>query len=72
MEANLTKFSGTDIPRRMGRPPMHVKETKVRLTDEQRGRIESLVGKSRMAAFIREAVDNELKRRERQKPDKPE
>ena len=69
MEANLTNFSGTDIPRRMGRPPMHVKETKVRLTDEQRGRIEALVGKSRMATFIREAVENELKRRERQKPE---
>lgn len=53
-----------------GRPSLGVKQTMVRLTDEQRGRIESLVGKSRMAAFIREAVDNELKRRERQKPDK--
>lgn len=70
MEADLTKFSGTDIPRRMGRPPLHVKETKVRLTDEQRRRIEALVGQSRMAAFIREAVENELKRRERQKPEK--
>jgi hypothetical protein len=69
MEADLTKFSGTDIPRRMGRPPLHVKETKVRLTDEQRRRIEALVGQSRMAAFIREAVENELKRRERQKPE---
>lgn len=48
----------------MGRPPLHVKETKVRLTDEQRQRIEALVGQNRMAAFIREAVENELERRE--------
>lgn len=44
---------------------MNVKETKVRLTDEQRERIEALVGKNRMAEFIREAVERELKRRER-------
>lgn len=48
----------------MGRPPLNVKETKVRLTDEQRQRIEALVGPNRMAAFIREAVENELERRE--------
>lgn len=48
----------------MGRPPLNVKETKVRLTDEQRQRIEALVGKSRMATFIREAIDRELERRE--------
>lgn len=65
MEARLTKFSGTDIQRRMGRPPLHVKETKVRLTDDQRRRIEALVGANRMAAFIREAVEAELKRREK-------
>jgi predicted DNA-binding protein len=42
---------------------MHVKETKVRLTEETRQRIEALVGPNRMAAFIRDAVENELKRR---------
>jgi len=52
----------------MGRPPLKVKETKVRLTDSQRARIESLVGKNRMAQFIREAVEAELERRERAKP----
>lgn len=50
----------------MGRPPLNVKETKVRLTDEQRQRIEALLGPNRMAAFIREAVENELDRREKQ------
>lgn len=48
----------------MGRPPLNVKETKVRLTDEQKSRIAALVGGSKMAAFIREAVDRELERRE--------
>ena len=46
----------------MGRPPMNVKETKVRLTNEQRQRIIALVGDQRMAAFIREAVDEKLER----------
>lgn len=64
----LTNFSGTDTPTRMGRPPLNVKETKVRLTDEQRQRIESLVGPNRMAAFIREAIEAELKRRENKHP----
>jgi|GWRWMinimDraft_8_1066016.scaffolds.fasta_scaffold12714_2 predicted DNA-binding protein len=52
----------------MGRPPLSIKsgtvETKVRLTDEARQRIEALVGPNRMAVFIREAVDAELARRE--------
>jgi len=60
----LTNFSGTVTPPRMGRPPLNVKETKVRLTDEQRHRIEALVGPNRMAAFIREAIEAELERRE--------
>ena len=50
----------------MGRPSLDVKETKVRLTHDARTRIEALVGPNRMAAFIREAVDNELKRREQE------
>lgn len=49
----------------MGRPPMNVKETKVRLPLETRERIEALVGPNRMAEFIREAVERELKRREK-------
>jgi predicted DNA-binding protein len=47
---------------------MHVKETKVRLTDEMRARIEALVGPNRMAAFIREAIENELRKRENEAP----
>lgn len=49
----------------MGRPPMQVKPTVIRLSVEAIERIEALVGKNRMAEFIREAVEKELKRRER-------
>ena len=63
-EESLTGYEGTGISRRMGRPSLNVKETKVRLTEAQRDRIEALVGANRMATFIREAVDNELERRE--------
>lgn len=38
--------------------------TGVRLTEDVRHRIEALVGPNRMAVFIREAIENELKRRE--------
>lgn len=48
----------------MGRPPLNVRETKVRLSEEARLRIEALVGPNRMANFIREAIENELARRE--------
>jgi len=48
----------------MARPSLNVKETKIRLTPEMRERIEALVGPKRMAAFIREAVERELQRRE--------
>lgn len=48
----------------MGRPPLNVKATLVRLTEDVRTRIEALVGPNRMANFIREAIENELARRE--------
>jgi len=51
----------------MGRPPLNVKETKVRLTPETRERITALVGPNRMAIFIREAIEEELMRREQAK-----
>lgn len=49
----------------MGRPPLNVKPTVVRLADDVRRRIVALVGENRMAAFIREAVEAELRRREK-------
>lgn len=52
---------------RMGRPPLGVKPTTVRLPVEFFDRIEAVAGKNRAAAFIREAVENELERREGKK-----
>jgi hypothetical protein len=64
----LTDFPLTDSPKRMGRPPLSkdsgTKLTGVRLTDELRARIEAVVGPNKMAVFIREAIENELARRE--------
>ncbi len=48
----------------MGRPPLHVKPTIVRLTEDVIGRIEALVGPNKRSAFIREAIEAELERRE--------
>lgn len=64
-----TKLTGTNDPAigvRMGRPPLNVRETKVYLTEEQIERVKALVGTYGMSKFIREAVDNELQRREAQ------
>lgn len=66
--APLTNFPGTVSGSRMGRPPLGVKETKVRLTLDQIARIDAIAGPNRMAQFIRDAVENELKRREAEKP----
>jgi predicted transcriptional regulator len=52
----------------MGRPKMGVKATTVRLPDDVMARIDAVAGANRRAEFIREAVDRELKRRERTKP----
>lgn len=48
----------------MGRPPLNVKPTLIRLSVDTIERIEALVGPQKMAEFIREAVERELKRRE--------
>lgn len=64
----MTEFPVSDTAPRMGRPPLNVKPTLVRLSDDVRRRIEALVGAQRMAAFIREAIENELKRREADSP----
>lgn len=52
----------------MGRPPLKLKETKVRLSPAMRDRIKALVGNYGVAAFIREAIENELARREADQP----
>lgn len=56
-----------DTQAAMGRPPLGMKPTTVRLPVETVRKIEALVGNRRVASFIREAVENELRRRE--KPD---
>jgi hypothetical protein len=66
METILTNIPVPDIPRRMGRPPLGIKPTQVRLSEEVRERIRELVGDNGMAQFIREAIERELKRREKQ------
>jgi hypothetical protein len=48
----------------MGRPPLGMKPTTVRLSVDTIRRIEARVGNRRLAVFIREAVENELSRRE--------
>ena len=67
----MTEFPIAVIRRDVGRPPLNdnplnTKPTMVRLTVAVRQRIEALVGPNRMAVFIREAVEAELKRRERE------
>ncbi len=64
----MTELPIAVTPGRMGRPPLNVKPTMVRLTEAVRARIIALVGPNRMAEFIREAIERELKRRERQPP----
>ena len=56
-----------DTQAAMGRPPLGMKPTTVRLPVETIRKIEALVGNRRVASFIRDAVENELRRRE--KPD---
>lgn len=68
----MTEIPISDIAPRMGRPPLNkdsvTKATLVRLTCETFDRIDAQAGPNKRAEFIREAVEAELKRRERQKP----
>jgi Arc/MetJ-type ribon-helix-helix transcriptional regulator len=50
---------------RMGRPPLNVKPTQVRLDVADQERIDELRGPGRRAEFIREAVKEKLKREEK-------
>ena len=49
----------------MGRPPLGIISTTVRLPKAVLERIDALRGPNRRAEFIREAVERELKRHER-------
>lgn len=63
-----------DTPPRMGRPPLgekaeHTVMTPVRFPAATLARIEAAAGKGKRAHFIRQAVENELSRRESQAPE---
>ena len=62
MKLDIVPVADTD--QAMGRPPLGMKPTTVRLPVETIRRIEALVGNRRLASFIREAIENELRRRE--------
>jgi predicted DNA-binding protein len=53
----------------MGRPPLSKKsetvKTTIRMTEEIRDRIAAVTDENGIAEFIREAIERELKRRER-------
>jgi hypothetical protein len=76
-EINVKDLQDFPIPKsrgrtsRMGRPPLGVKPTQVRLSAELRARIEAMVGKHRMGQFLREAAEAELLRREAAGDTKP-
>lgn len=53
--------------RPMGRPPLRVKPTVVRLPHGMAERIDKIAGKNRRAKFLREAAERELKRLEKPK-----
>ncbi|MBB4955528.1 putative DNA-binding protein [Agrobacterium vitis] len=46
----------------MGRPPLNMKITTIRLPEETLKQIDALVGQHRRPVFIREAVERELER----------
>lgn len=48
----------------MGRPPLNVKSTNIRLPEGLGERIDKLVGRQRRAAFIREVLEREVARLE--------
>lgn len=67
----MTHLPVSDTRKTMGKPPLNrdseTKQTQVRMTAETRARIEAVAGPNRMAKFIREAIENELVRREAEK-----
>ncbi len=48
----------------MGRPPLGMRATTIRLSADTIRRIEAQVGNRQLAKFIREAVERELRHRE--------
>jgi predicted transcriptional regulator len=50
----------------MGRPPLNLKAVPIRLAPDVLARIDAIAGTYGRPAFIREAVERELQRRERE------
>ena len=75
MEGALTTISMAVIPQGVGRKPLDAQSatrtTTVRLTQAVRDRVTKLVGEKGLAAFMRVAIDAELKRREAKAQPKP-
>lgn len=63
MGLDLSRFSVTFGA--MGRPPLNLQQTLVRLPKDAAGRIDTIAGKKNRAKFIREAVMKELERLEK-------
>lgn len=65
----MTDFPPPDIQRGMGRPPLALKEktvkTTLRVTPSWLARVEAVAGEGKTAAFIRDVVEAELRKRER-------
>lgn len=62
---DLAEKKLSDMAPRMGRPPLGLKPTLVRLSPDALARIDEIAGANRRAEFIREAVERELARREK-------
>jgi hypothetical protein len=60
MEAALTDEKTLAIDRRMGRPPLGMKEIKVQFPAEMLEKVDALVGDKNRSKFIRAAVEGAL------------
>lgn len=65
----LTEKAMADSAARMGRPPLGIISTTVRLPRTVLDQIDALLGPHRRAQFIREAVEAELQRRSADAPE---
>lgn len=72
MEAELTEMDLRATTPRMGRPPLKrnvdTVVTTIRLTADAADRIDAIAGPNKRGEFIREAIEREIKRRSKAKP----
>lgn len=60
--SSIDDFAISDSRKRMGRPPLGIVTTTVRLSKETLAKIDAIAGPNRRAEFIRKAVEEALKR----------